>query len=118
MSASPSRARADLRSARPWHSTRSAGICAPASNTVAPMVSTTRLRAVLLPLAFAGFLLLSWQALSALLHVPKVVLPAPSDILSALVDNFGLILRQAIPSLRETIVGFLIAAVAGVGIAA
>jgi NitT/TauT family transport system permease protein len=82
------------------------------------MVSTTRLRAVLLPLAFAGFLLLSWQALSALLHVPKVVLPAPSDILSALVDNFGLILRQAIPTLRDTIVGFLIAAVAGVGIAA
>jgi len=43
-----------------------------------------RLRAAVLPTAFAVALLLLWQALVVVFHYPKVVLPSPSDIFQAL----------------------------------
>ena len=76
-----------------------------------------RLRPVVLPTAFAAALLLLWQALVVIFGYPKVILPAPSDIWVALWDNFGTIWHQTVPTVRDTLAGFVLAAVFGVGLA-
>jgi NitT/TauT family transport system permease protein len=77
-----------------------------------------RLRGLVLPIAFAAGLLLLWQAAVAALQVPKVILPAPSDVFGALLANAGTIARQTVPTVRDTLLGFVLATVLGVGLAA
>ena len=77
-----------------------------------------RLRPAILPLAFAGALLVAWQAACVLGGYPKVILPAPSDVLAALVENFAEICRQAVPTVRDTLAGFALATVLGIAVAA
>ncbi len=76
-----------------------------------------RLRPLVLPTAFAAALLLLWQALVLIFGYPKVILPAPSDIFVALTDNFGMIWQQTVPTVRDTLAGFALAALFGVGLA-
>src|SRR5476649_2810730 len=87
------------------------------SSRLTPTLWMDRLPPAVLPVAFAAGLLLLWETLSVALHIPKVILPAPSAIFLALVGDFGEILRQSVPTLRDTLAGFLIAAVCGIGIA-
>jgi len=81
------------------------------------MALAERLRAAVLPAAFALGLLVLWQVLTMAFHYPKVVMPAPTDILAALIDNAGTISRQAVPTMRDTLAGFLLATILGVGLA-
>src|SRR4030081_4126312 len=76
-----------------------------------------RLRPLVLPTAFAAALLLTWQALVVIFGYPKVILPAPSDIFTALVDDFAMIWQQTVPTVRDTLAGFALAALFGVGLA-
>ena len=76
-----------------------------------------RLRPLLLPTAFGASLLLLWQALVVIFGYPKVILPAPSDIFTALVDDFAMIWQQTVPTVRDTLAGFALAALFGVGLA-
>jgi len=76
-----------------------------------------RLRPLLLPSAFAAGLLLAWELLVWIFEYPKVILPAPSDIFAAIVDNFALIWQQTIPTMRDTVLGFLLATVFGIAVA-
>jgi NitT/TauT family transport system permease protein len=76
-----------------------------------------RLRPLLLPVAFGAGLLLLWQALVVVFGYPKVILPAPSDICAALVEDFAVIWQQSVPTVRDTLAGFALAAVFGVGLA-
>jgi NitT/TauT family transport system permease protein len=76
-----------------------------------------RLRAAILPTAFAVGILVLWQALVMIFQYPKVVMPAPTDIAQVFVANFGTLWEQMLPTARDTIAGFLLAAVLGVGIA-
>jgi NitT/TauT family transport system permease protein len=80
-------------------------------------LSVERLRPLVLPVAFAVGLLLSWQALVLVFHYPKVILPAPSDIAGALAANFATIWQQTVPTMRDTLAGFALAAIFGVGLA-
>jgi NitT/TauT family transport system permease protein len=82
-----------------------------------PGLGLHRLRPAILPIAFAASLLLLWQGLTVLFGFPKVILPAPSDVFAAFVGNFGEIARQAFPTLRDTLAGFLLATLFGVGLA-
>ena len=61
--------------------------------------------------------LLTWQATVVIFGYPKVILPAPSDIFIALTDNFAMIWQQTVPTVRDTLAGFALAAVFGVGLA-
>ena len=81
------------------------------------LLTFDRLRPLVLPTAFAAALLLTWQALVLIFGYPKVILPAPSDIFIALRDNFGMIWRQTVPTVRDTLAGFALAALFGVGLA-
>ena len=80
-------------------------------------ITLERLRPLLLPTVFAAALLLAWQALVVIFGYPKVILPAPSDIFVALADNFAMIWRQTVPTVRDTLAGFALAALFGVGLA-
>ena len=94
------------------------------AGSVAPLVTSPglavrdRLRPLLLPTAFAGGLLLLWQLLCVVFDYPKVILPAPSDIFRALADNFSIIWQQAVPTMRDTLAGFLLASVLAIALAA
>ncbi len=76
-----------------------------------------RLRTAVLPVAFAAALLALWEAIAVLGGYPKVILPAPSDVLAALLGDFGEICRQAVPTLRDTLTGFALATVLGIALA-
>jgi NitT/TauT family transport system permease protein len=76
-----------------------------------------RLRPLVLPTAFAAGVLLVWQAVVVVFDYPKVILPAPSDISAALIGNFGVIWQQTVPTMRDTLAGFVLAALFGVGFA-
>jgi NitT/TauT family transport system permease protein len=78
---------------------------------------TERLRDVALPAAFAAGLLVLWQALVLIFHYPKVILPAPTDVWLALGANAGVIWQQAVPTLRDTLAGFALASLLGIGLA-
>lgn len=82
-----------------------------------PRLSLDRARGIVLPVAFAAGLLLAWQVSTALFQVPKVILPAPTDIYAALVGNAGELWRQSVPTVRDTLLGFALATVLGVGLA-
>jgi len=59
-----------------------------------------------------------WEAVIRGFHVPKYLFPAPSQVAVALHDDWFRILAPATwVSLREVLIGFAIAAVAGVGLA-
>ena len=74
-----------------------------------------RLRPLVLPLATAAALLLAWQVVVALWRIPQVVLPTPVEIAGELGRLFPVLLRQALPTTRDTLVAF--AAATGFGIA-
>jgi NitT/TauT family transport system permease protein len=77
-----------------------------------------RLRPAVLPIAFAAALLLLWEMVVVIGGYPKVILPGPSDIFAALVADFPEICRQAVPTVRDTLAGFALAALLGVAMAA
>jgi len=76
-----------------------------------------RVRSMVLPAGFGLGLLLLWQALTVIFHYPKVILPAPSDIFAALTGNFAMIWQQTIPTMRDALAGFALAAVFGIATA-
>jgi putative hydroxymethylpyrimidine transport system permease protein len=59
-----------------------------------------------------------WEAIIRGFHIPKYLFPAPSQVAVAVRDDWSSILVPAMwVSLREIVIGFVIAAVAGVGLA-
>ena len=60
-------------------------------------------------LALVAVILVAWEAYVRVAGVAPVVLPAPSRIASALWDFRGDAVRHAIPTIIETVVGFLLA---------
>jgi NitT/TauT family transport system permease protein len=71
-------------------------------------------RPVVLPIAFAAFVLLAWQELTIHLHVSSMLLVPPTAIWDVLVQSWPILLAQSWPTLVNTVVGFLLAA--GLGI--
>ncbi len=64
-------------------------------------------------LCFLGFLIL-WQLLVPYVGIPTYLLPTPWDIVEEFGKRGGLVLAQALPTLYETILGFLIGVVVGI----
>jgi putative hydroxymethylpyrimidine transport system permease protein len=80
-------------------------------------------RAYLLPAAAIVFFLAAWELaarwdlISNALNIQDFLVPAPSDIGSSLWDDRSLLLSNGWVTLKEVLLGFLIAAVVGVGFA-
>ncbi|QBE48415.1 ABC transporter permease [Leucobacter triazinivorans] len=66
------------------------------------------------PLVTLLILVILWEIWVRFSDVPQFLLPAPSAIWDALVDNFGLLMRHAGVTLLETLIGFALSAVFGV----
>ena len=75
-------------------------------------------RAYGLAALFTLIMIALWEAIIRGFDVPKYLFPAPSQVAVALRDDWSSILAPAMwVSLREIVIGFVIAAVAGVGLA-
>lgn len=74
-------------------------------------------RAVILPLALAGVVLLAWQVGVTLAGIPAVILPSPLSIGQYIISRYDILAMHAVPTTVESLVGFLLAAVLGVGLA-
>ncbi len=72
---------------------------------------------ILLPLALGLFFLASWEGLVALYDIKPFVLPAPSAIGAALVENWASLMVSAWATLRVTILAFVLALIGGVALA-
>jgi len=77
----------------------------------------TRLSGILLPLALGLVVLGAWEWIVAARHIPPYVLPAPSAIARALGDNFSSLMLSLLSTLTVTLEGFIVAWIAGVGLA-
>jgi putative hydroxymethylpyrimidine transport system permease protein len=62
-------------------------------------------------------LLVAWELIVRLGHVPEYLLPAPSQILADLKTDWVILWPAMWVTLREVLIGFVIATVAGVGLA-
>src|SRR6266702_6369340 len=73
-------------------------------------IATQRAMLIVPPLALALVLLMSWFVSTATGRVPDFILPAPRDVLAALVDGLrsGLFLSNALVTLEECFLGFLL----------
>ena len=67
---------------------------------------------------FTLFMLVLWEVIIRGFNVPKYLFPAPSQVAIAMRDDWSSILGPAMwVTLREVLIGFVIAAVTGVGLA-
>jgi putative hydroxymethylpyrimidine transport system permease protein len=69
------------------------------------------------PLFLIALVLGGWEALARLGHVENYLLPAPSEVAQALVDDRSLLLSDAWVTSKEVLVGFALAIALGLGIA-
>lgn len=58
-------------------------------------------------------LIILWQALIFIFQLPDYILPAPTQVFALLYQQKQLLLKHAIPTLEETILGFLCGITAG-----
>ena len=72
---------------------------------------------VALPILVLVLLLLIWEAVVRINHIPPYVLPGPGLILATLVDDWQLLSQSLLVTLATTVEGFLLAAFGGVGLA-
>jgi NitT/TauT family transport system permease protein len=73
-------------------------------------------RPIALPLMFAAAVLLLWEYACRAVPLSPLVLAPPSAIWAILIESWPILLQQCWPTLINSIVGFLIAAVSGVAI--
>jgi NitT/TauT family transport system permease protein len=77
----------------------------------------TRFLNIVFPLVLGIAVLAFWQWVVAARHIPPYVLPAPSAVLRALVQNFSSLMLSLLSTLTVTVEGFIAALIAGVGLA-
>jgi ABC-type nitrate/sulfonate/bicarbonate transport system permease component len=68
------------------------------------------------PLVLALVVLVLWEAFVVASGISALLLPAPSAIVASLVENAGLLARNAIVTLGEILLGFALGAAVGVGL--
>jgi hypothetical protein len=74
-------------------------------------------RRVLPPLLFSLVVLGAWQAYSELADVNPLLLPSPLAVAQSVVDNAALFADNAVVTLQEILIGFVLGAAAGIGLA-
>src|SRR5262249_51485808 len=77
----------------------------------------TRVLKFALPLLLGVAVLIAWEELVAIYTVPRFVLPAPSSIWQALIDDFPSLMASLWTTLRITLMAFVLAVVSGVALA-
>jgi len=94
---------------------RTRAVAAPISVTNLPTLR--QLRAVILPFATAGAVLLLWQIVCGLAHIPPVILPPPSEIAGELWHILPVLLHHAVPTTLDSLTAFALASALGIVLA-
>lgn len=68
----------------------------------------------LLPVIFLLILLTTWECIIELGGIEKYIMPAPTDIVKAIISDFKVLLPHTLATLYESIVGFAIAVILAV----
>ena len=68
------------------------------------------------PWAFTVALLILWELVVVVFHIPAVFLPRPTAIAQAFVDYGPALLRNSLVTLAETVIGFALAVAFGLGL--
>ena len=71
----------------------------------------TRIRPIFVPTVTLIGLLFLWEVADWLFDFNKVVLPSPSEIVAALLENYALLLQETGITMLEAILGFLLGSV-------
>jgi NitT/TauT family transport system permease protein len=71
-------------------------------------VQPGRVRRALLPLGVAVGLVVVWQAACSLFGVPTYIVPSPTEVWSAIVDNWSMLLSNTWPTALESLLGFAV----------
>ena len=69
------------------------------------------------PLVFSLVVLGAWQAYTELADISPLLLPSPWEVANSVVDNAALFARNAVVTLQEILLGFVLGAAAGVALA-
>jgi ABC-type nitrate/sulfonate/bicarbonate transport system permease component len=72
---------------------------------------------VLPPLVFNLVVLGGWQAYTELADISPLLLPSPLAVAGSVVDNTSLFARNAVVTLQEILLGFVLGAAAGIALA-
>jgi len=72
---------------------------------------------IALPVIVLALILIAWEAVVSIAHIPPYVLPAPTLILETLIADGPLLWQSLLVTLLTTIEGFLLAAIGGIGLA-
>jgi NitT/TauT family transport system permease protein len=74
----------------------------------------TRTASIVAPIAFLVLVVLGWQLICSISGISALVLPAPSDVVAALVQEWGSISEAALRTITEMLIAVAIATVVGV----
>ena len=77
----------------------------------------TRILNIVFPLALGIVFLALWEWVVKARAIPPYVLPAPSAIAHALIQNFGSLMQSLLSTLIVTLEGFIAALIVGMGLA-
>jgi NitT/TauT family transport system permease protein len=84
-------------------------------NVAAPMLRPLALgRRVLLPVLFAGSVVLVWEFGTRAANVSPLIIVQPSAVWQVITASFGILMQQSIPTVAETLIGFALASVIGI----
>ena len=78
---------------------------------------TGRVSAVLAPLLGAGSILALWQLAVPALGVPAYIVPTPARVIRALATDWRFLLSNAMPTVVEALLGFVLGTLAAVALA-
>jgi NitT/TauT family transport system permease protein len=76
-----------------------------------------RTSAIILPILAAAAAVAAWWGVTVLFHIRTFFLPTPADIVAAFRTHTSYLLDEAWQTLKETLIGFLIATIGGLIIA-
>jgi ABC-type nitrate/sulfonate/bicarbonate transport system permease component len=74
-------------------------------------------RRVLPPLLFSLVVLGAWQAYTEMADINPLLLPSPLAVAASVVDNAALFAHNAVVTLQEILLGFVLGSAAGIGLA-
>ncbi len=80
-------------------------------------MNTARAARAVIPILVGLAFVIGWEVLVAAYRIPRVVLPAPSAIVRALIDDFPSLMASLWTTLRITLLAFGLAVVTGVALA-
>lgn len=75
------------------------------------------IRNILEPIVFFTFLILLWEVLVYLIHIPSFILPPPRDLYVAFTEKFSILGNHSLITFWEAVGGFALSFVLGVGFA-